>query len=490
MKKPIATIVILAVMLLLAGGTYYFLQRENSGSEVTEESRTYSIGISGYNEYNIANDIKKMTINNLYGTFTFTPDPTVDAIEDKSWFLNDMDNVKSDAYAVNDIALAFYTVTASKKLEVPASELATYGFDKPELTVTMEFSDGNVYTFSFGASVALTNSESDYLCYLMRSGDDAVYLVENYYYDKAFVSLKDVMKTELYPQLEKGMIIQELTFGGTAGEALKIKNNQENYLDYQIAEPFARGADSAAISNVLGQLDVIKDDVTVEIAGTKDTPILEGTLRMYGLDNPARVLNFKYTIENTAIGSDGKPVTTLDDGEHTLRMGIIYDNKIYVMIDDVNAIYAVPYSALSAVYEASFDSLAVRNIYTEKLINIEEIKFDTSFKTFDYKLVSSTEVNSVTLNGKSIDVSAVKSLYTTFAAIAYSERTGDKPTAAPYMTITIKLTTGTTDVIRFTEYSSRKYFVSVNGQGDMLISYELVDELMDALKATDKTSLG
>ncbi|HNX14966.1 MAG TPA: DUF4340 domain-containing protein [Oscillospiraceae bacterium] len=489
-KKPILTVVLLAAVLILAGGGYYLLQRDANGTGVKTEEKTFSIGVSGYDQYNVANDIKKMTIQNGYGTFTFTPDPTVDGVEDKSWFLNDLDNVKSDAYAVNDIALAFYTVTASKRLEVPAAELANYGFDKPELTVTLDFADGSVITYSFGTSVALTNSESDYLSYVMRSGDDSVYLVENYYYEKAFISLKDVMKTELYPQLEDGVIIQELTFGGTGGDALKILNNTENYVDYRITEPFERTVDSTAISALMGELDIIKDDVTVEIAGTKSMPLSPDTLAMYGLQTPVRTLNFKYTVESTTVGSDGKPVTTKTDGQHTLRLGIVYGNCVYVTVDDVNAIYSVPYSALSAVYEASFDSLADRNIYTEKLINIDEIKFDTSFKTFDYKLVNSTEVNSVTLNGKSIDVSAIKSLYTTFASMAYSERVTDKPSAAPYMTVTVKLTTGGTDVIQIIPYNSRKYFVTVNGQGNMLISYELADDLMNALKATDKTSLG
>ena len=244
------------------------------------------------------------------------------------------------------------------------------------------------------------------------------------------------------------------------------------------------------MNEVLGELDIIKDSVTVQLAGTKDTPILEGTLRLYGLDNPSRILNFKYTVDTSKIGEDGSAVQSYEDGEHTIKMGVIYDDKIYVMVDDVNAIYLVPFSLLDSVYGASFDSLAIRNIYTEKLINIEEIVFDTSFKTFDYMLTSSTQVNSAKLNGKTIDVSAVKSLYTTFASIIYSERTNDKPTAAPYMTITIKRTTGVTDVIRITEFNSRRYYVTINGEGDLLVSYELIDELLEALKATDKTSLG
>ena len=490
MKKSIIIVVALVLALVLAGSAYIILSQRDNNNGDTVIDQTISIGISGYNEYNVANDIKKMTINNLYGTFSFTPDPTVNGIDDKSWFLDDLDGVKSDAYAVNDIALGFYSVIATKKLAVAPADLTTYGFDDPELTVTIEFNDGTVFSYSFGGSVGLSDSESDYYCYMMRSGDDAVYLVENYYYDIAFISLKDVMKTELYSQLESNAIIQEVSISGSEGDTLKIQNNVDNYLDYRIVEPYNRDVDSNAISDLLGELDIINEDVTVEIAGTKDMQISDYTLHMYGLDEPARILNFKYTIDDTSVGTDGNIVQTHEDGEHTIKMGIIYNNTVYVMVDDVNAIYAVPYSLLSAAYEASFDSLAERNIYTERLINIDEIVFDTDFKTFDYKLTSSTEVNSVTLNGKTIDVSAIKSLYTKFASIAYSERSDEKPAADPYMTITIKLNTGATDVIRFTEYNSRRYFVTINGEGDLLVSYELIDELMDALKATDKGSLG
>lgn len=490
MKKSIIIVVALVLALVLAGSAYIILSQRDNNNGDTVIDQTISIGISGYNEYNVANDIKKMTINNLYGTFSFTPDPTVNGIDDKSWFLDDLDGVKSDAYAVNDIALGFYSVIATKKLAVAPADLTTYGFDDPELTVTIEFNDGTVFSYSFGGSVGLSDSESDYYCYMMRSGDDAVYLIENYFYDIAFISLKDVMQTSLYTQLEDDVVIQELNFSGSQGDTLKIQNNEDNYLDYSIVEPYNRDVDSTAISDLLGELDIIDEDVTVEIAGTKDMQISDYTLHMYGLDDPARILNFKYTIENTEIGEDGSVSQTYDEGQHTIKMGIVYDNTVYVMVDDVNAIYAVPYSLLGAVYEASFDSLAERNIYTEKLINIDEIIFDTDFKTFDYKLTSSTEVTGVTLNGKSIDVSAIKSLYTTFASIAYSERSENPPTAEPYMTITIKLNTGVTDVIRFTEYNSRRYYVTINGEGDLLISYELVDELMDVLKETDKTALG
>ncbi len=487
MKKSVIAVIALVLVAALSIGAYVILSKGMNGDN--EEEKTYSIGIEGYNEYDVATDVKKMTIKNLLGTFSFTPDPTVNGIDDKSWFLDDLGGIKSDAFAVNDIALAFYTVTSNKKLDVTPEELTNYGFDEPEMVVTIEYNDGKIITYSFGTSVGISSSESDYLSYLRRSGDDAVYLVENYYYDKAFISLKDVMKTELYPQLENDVVIRELTFSGTQGDAIKIQQVGD-YLDYTIVSPYNRGVDSIALSNLLDELDIIKDSVTVELAGAKDTPILEGTLRLYGLDNPARILNFKYTIDTASIGEDGTPVEIHEKGEHTIKMGIIYDNQIYVMVDDINAIYLVPYSLLDSVYETSFDSLAVRNIYTEKLINIEEIKFDTSFKTFDYEITSSTEVNSAKLNGKSIDVSTIKSLYSSFAAIVYSERTTDKPTGDPYMTITVKRATGAVDVIRFTPYNSRRYFATINGQGDLLVSYELVDALLETLKATDKTSLG
>jgi len=487
MKKRLIIIISLIAALVLIGGTYFVLQHNLGDNGEPEEEKTLSIGINGYDEYDIANDVKKMTIDNFYGKFSFTPDPAVDGINDKSWFLDDLGGIKSDVFAVNDIALGFYTITATQKLEVSAEEYATYGFDEPELEVTLEFNDGQVYTYTFGGSVGISDTENDYYCYLMRSGDDAVYLVESYFYDKALISLKDVMVTQLYVQLENNTVIHELTFSGSAGESLKLKNDEDNFLSYHIVEPYAREADANAMNSLLGELDVINTDVTIEVAGTKDMPILESALQMYGLDNPARILNFKYTIETTA--SDGI-TKTITEGEHTLKMGIVYDNVVYTMVDDMNAIFAVPFVLLDSVYGASFDSIAVRNIYTEKLISIEELKFDTTFKTFDYKIKAATEVTSATLNDKSIDVSVLKSLYNKLASIAYSERSTDKPTAAPYMTITIKLTTGQTDVIQFTEYNSRRYFVTINGVGDLLVSYELVDDLLETLKTTDKTSLG
>ncbi len=489
MKKRLLIIILSAVAVLIVGGSI-LLQQHFNDSDKPEEGKTISIGISGYDEYNIAHDVKKMTIHNAYGTFSFTPDPTVDGIEDKSWFLDDLDGMKSSYFAVNDIALAYYTITASTALTVSAEDYTTYGFDVPELEVTIEFNDGNVYTYSFGTSVGLSDFESDYYCYVMRSGDDTVYLVESYFYEKAFISLKDVMKTELYPQLESNATIYELTLSGAQGDSMKIKSYEDNFMAYYFVEPYTRDTDRIAMSNLLNQIDIIDTGVVIEAAGTKDMPILENALHMYGLDDPARVLNFKYTVENTETAEDGTILTVKEQGEHTLRLGIVYDNLVYVMADDLNAIFSVPYSLLSAVYEASFDSLAARNIYAEKLISIEEMKFDTAFKTFHYKITATTEVNSVTLNGKSIDVSAVKSLYSKFASMTYSERTDKKQTAEPYITITVKLTTGKTDVIKFTEFNARRYYVTINGQGDLLVSYELVDELLEALKTTDKTPLG
>ena len=209
---------------------------------------------------------------------------------------------------------------------------------------------------------------------------------------------------------------------------------------------------------------------------------------MYGLDKTSRAITFTYHWDETVTDEEGNETQVRRDGTHQIRVGIVYDNLAYCLVDDKPVVYRVAFANVNDWYDATAEDVANRNIYTKRVVTIKTITFETTFKTFKYELDSTTTLNAVKLNGKSIDVATFQALYTQFASFVYSER-NTAPGNTAEMTVRVELLDGTTDVIKFVPYNSRRYEAIVNGDGGVLISYELVDAMLESLKNSDKGSL-
>lgn len=117
--------------------------------------------------------------------------------EDDTWYSKDDRERKITQSAISSMLSSAGTVTASQKLEAPEN-ISEYGFDTPLNVIRLKTGDQET-TITIGMYNSIT---SQY--YLMVSGDENVYLVENSIYTAFQKSLEDVTEEEETPDSESG----------------------------------------------------------------------------------------------------------------------------------------------------------------------------------------------------------------------------------------------------------------------------------------------
>ncbi len=485
-KKQLTLIVCLVVAAALSLTGYLVVRGALSTDDTGVEVEAVNLAITGHAKDDRLTEITTMTLDNSYGVWSFSPDPTENGVDSACWYIHNLHDARSDKNAVDDIAQAFYAdINPVSVLEVPTAELGSYGLADPAATVTFEFDNGDVIRYSFGIPLSLADDNGGY--YMMRTGDDTVYLVESYYYEKANSSLESTVELQLTEDIDTSYTITDLRlWGSEMSEEIDLQYNEKTGKTVMV-KPVQRGTDSYALSLLLTSMSGLEAS---SVLSAYSDAVPESVLAQTGFNNVKRAITLTYYIDENVTDEEGnvtgtnRVTTTVE-----LRVGLVYGGSAFVMKDDVPIIYLVPESYISEWYTATVDELADRLIYVANIITVDEITFDTSFKTFDYDVTATTSLTDVTLNGKEIDIATFQNVYLQFIGIAYIERTSNAPSGTAEMRITVKLTDGTVDTVEFIKANSRRYWAVVNGQSGILVSYDTVESLLSTLKASDKGTL-
>ena len=171
--NPKVTLGLLILLATLAGYVYFFEIRENESSEADKDSLTH-IYDTEYSEY----DIVELKIEGSQGTVRFA---RTDETSTQDWemllpipLLPD----KVDQVRVNGAATRMGYLTASRVI-TNVTNLAPYGLDPPELTVTLTISNGQKIILYTGNETPVDNNR-----YILSAKDDkTVYLVFSFAVD-------------------------------------------------------------------------------------------------------------------------------------------------------------------------------------------------------------------------------------------------------------------------------------------------------------------
>lgn len=101
---------------------------------------------------------------------------------------------------LQDMATAASSIEAKLQVDTSDAEEETYGLDTPASTVEVTFTDGSIYTYTFGD----TNSFNGYQ-YFTISGDDAIYMVEASLAKSFGTPLHSLYEAESYALTEEGV---------------------------------------------------------------------------------------------------------------------------------------------------------------------------------------------------------------------------------------------------------------------------------------------
>lgn len=101
---------------------------------------------------------------------------------------------------LQDMAAAASSIEAKLQVDTSDTEEETYGLDTPACTVEVTFTDGSIYTYTFGD----TNSFNGYQ-YFTISGDDAIYMVEASLAKSFGTPLHSLYQAQSYRLTEEGV---------------------------------------------------------------------------------------------------------------------------------------------------------------------------------------------------------------------------------------------------------------------------------------------
>lgn len=205
-KKAVALIVLLFILGGLITG-FVLLKKFNAEEEAPEEETAVTVFDKG-----------KYIVTNL--SFVSEEQSMSFSFINDDWKYDKDNNFPLNQDRVAAMASAIGVIEATVTVSEVSKNLSDYGLDNPALTVDAVFSDSSEKTFTFGDINSFNNCQ-----YLMISGDDNVYMVEESVSTAFAVDLDYLYEPESYT-LQKNNVTAEdvisITVTTAAGQSKEI----------------------------------------------------------------------------------------------------------------------------------------------------------------------------------------------------------------------------------------------------------------------------
>ena len=320
MKTKQRTLAVLLVLVLVLGGLLWVVSRSNAAEEAASSAAAEgSILLSSF----AAGDVT--SIRYAYGGETLTLN-----YDSGSWTLAEDSDYHLDESACNTMVTALSSLHAKRQLDAQAGE--DYGFDAPELTVTVTAA-GQTTTLTFGSSNTVTGDR-----YVQKDGDTALYTVDAsrtacFAYDKA--GLFGSFSPAGFAASDVEQVAYTLASGEkvslTAGSELAGDGDEADSASYETVWRFAGDADTDLDQDkVQSMLSALSSYVSGQI-----TPAAGADPAACGFDAPLAVVQ--------VITADGTKTLTYASGT----------DGYYLMVEGDDSIYAVDGSIVQAVTQTA-----------------------------------------------------------------------------------------------------------------------------------------
>lgn len=331
--------------------------------------------------------------------------------------------------------------------------LDDFGLSEPASTVEITYRDGSTKTIYIGGSV--TGGSGGY--YVMLEGDENIYTAACN--DGLFQSSGYYVKTtmfELTADEETGLIYAtHLKLSGTEmPETIEIEGDS-SYV-YHLISPKKAEADSEEVQAIIDGLA----SISATNVASPDTS--EESLKKYGLDEPAGVIEF----------------TVKDQGSYKLSVSAANeDGTRYALLDGTKAIFIINDSDVSTWLGRTVLSLQSTLNLMPMIQNIKTMTLTVDGKEYAFRLEreedpeSSTEDNKAytykvfNKDGKELDYEEnFKHFYRSFITNYIIEDYREMPEGDPYVTCTYTyFDSDETNSIAFYKVSDRRYCVVEDG---------------------------
>lgn len=287
MKKNKALLILLGVLIVLLAAYFALKAWNRQQAEKDEESDAVVV-----TQIDPA-EIKAISYDMGDGERAFEK-------RDGTWIYTPDADFPLDQSVPETIAEDMGQLKADREL-VDGDELADYGLEEPDYTVTLTEADGTVTEIKFG------NTVDDYY-YVSLDDSGTVYTVPSSAADNLSQSLNDMAQFDDYPSIGSGNLKKVVITSGETSIVYDSENEEQS-------------EDISAIAGGLGM---------VALSEAADYSVADADRGNYGLDNASRTtVEVTYTEDN-----EDKTMTLYIGGEDG-------DGSRYVMIDDSRIVYLI-----------------------------------------------------------------------------------------------------------------------------------------------------
>jgi hypothetical protein len=343
------TLILAAVLLVLVGGYWLFMEREQDRAEEAEEDKqVFAVEADAIAELAIQplDQPRTIALQSPEGEWTITAPFEGITPQPRVW---------------NRITHALETLKSEGAVDESPADLATYGLDEPVLVVDATTRDGEALGLRFG-DVEPTGR----FRYATRAGDDAVFLLAGDRFGEFNRTLLDLRDRFLVPYGSGG--VERLVYarlreadapageGATVAEEslYRVVAEREEDGAWRLIEPEAATADQQRVE-------------TLALA-------LESSLARGFVDEPEDLADYGLAPPRSRL-----TVTTSDGGEHTLYFGA-FDTEdpegavVYAKKAGEPAVFKVDV-AVAAAFPVTPEDFRDAHLLTRDVDALEELRY-------------------------------------------------------------------------------------------------------------------
>ncbi len=461
MKKKIYGLIIGLAVLVILLGIYLFIS--NKPQEETEASDIDEISMGDLGtQITAMENVDTFTLNNENGNFVFNKKGDAWSIDGYSSTFN--------TSVINTMSSVFKSLYAESTVEEAAEDMAKYSLDNPIATAK----SGDL-TVNVG-----TQSADGKYYYVSINDENTVYMVNTARLDCLKYGLNDIIDKSL-EKIDSDSI-QELSIKYNDKEDILIKYDSDNPLarEYSEQNGLATLIMEKPVENMLVYPYNLQGSVLMNLDSLNITDLADinpSDLSAYGLDSPQCTIYIADT-ENSITVKMGNLVPDTDD------------SYAYVMVNDRPEVFTMPYRALRPFLNASIADFVEKFVSIYQRSKVDEITIEGD-KSYTIKFEAEGEndfrdVDGVTkdyrnsyINDTLIDKDVFTDFYELLVGISFDDViSGYEIQGEPVMTITFKLSDGSTDTANYYNYDNSFYIVNKGDTVSMLVSKQTVRKVL------------
>lgn len=439
---------LLAVLLLLPSG------EEGASSTASSDPSVTVLDKSKDAEGNLVdNPVKALTIQLKEEEITFS-------MVDDELVADKYKDLPVNTYNIGSLADDVASITAARKVE-SQEDPAAFGFDEPLARVKATYHDNSTYEFEIGDE---TPYQDGY--YFRGAGGSEIYIVDTTMGEMitqpstAYIGTTLITAPTVKEDDENGQaVLRDMALSGSVRETAfsfqrvtSEDSEQFAYSTYKITTPYLRGVDS----NMAQTLETYTSLSATEAVVAHPT---KENLTKYGFDTPYSVAKLNVAVTTEVEDTETSSNTTSSGTEeaatktsyynvtpHTLTVGSKdEDGNYYLMADDIDVIYRVSASSLSAWVELQYDDVADKMLFMTDITTVGSMAWtidgqETVFELTHHPEEEDRDKNlTVKVGDQTLSTPDFRSLYQIMMGVQRNSAADSKPTGTPDVTFRLTL---------------------------------------------------